>query len=180
MLSAQPLDLPDHLVVSSVCRVALGHEHEIAAARKQQFVSPEGFPHQSFYAVSFDRSPELARRRDAQPRRTRCLLRQHEHEKAVGVKLAASILRRHELAAFAQPFVFVETLVRRSPLVLLLGDGDRQPLATLATTALQSQAPALRLHPLAKAVAALATLVVGLISALHGSLLCPLKMAAEL
>jgi hypothetical protein len=96
------------------------------------------------------------------------------------VELASAVLDCHELAALAQTFALVEALVRRDRQELLLGDGDCEPLATLATTALQGQAAALGLHPLAKAVAALATLVVWLVSALHGSLLCPLKMAAEL
>jgi hypothetical protein len=180
MLSAQLLDLPDHLVVSSFSRVALGYEHDVIPARKQHFVSPEGFPHQSFYAISLDRASQPPRGGDPQSRGPERLLRQHKHQKAIGVKLAAALLRCHELAALAQPLVFLQALVRRGRQALLLGDGDRQPLATFATTPLQRQAPALALHTLAKAVAALATLVVGLISALHGSLLYPLKMAAEL
>ncbi len=54
---------------------------------------------------------------------------------------------------------------------LLLGDGDGEPLAALATTTLQGETTTGRLHALAETMRALATLVVGLIRALHEMLL---------
>jgi hypothetical protein len=176
MLSAQLLHFPHHLIVFGVARARLGHEHEIDPAREQQLVAPECFPHPTFYSVTHDRATELARSCDAQSRWTGFTLRQHEHEKAIGVELASRLLNPQILAAPAKPLAFREAFERQS---LLLGDGDRQLAATLAATTLEGQAAAFGAHPLAEAVGALAALVMGLVSALHGP--SPSKrMAAEL
>ena len=70
-------------------------------------MSPKRFPHQAFYAITSDRAPDLARRGDTDARRSRLGLRQHEHEKAIGVELAAAILYPQELAASSQSTVEV-------------------------------------------------------------------------
>lgn len=115
--------------------------------------------------VALNGSPEFARRRDANARRTGRIPGQHDHEEAVGVELAAGFLHPQELTAPPESCAFRKALGRQT---LLLGDDDRQPLATFATTTLKREAAAARLHALAETVGALAALIVGLIRALHG------------
>jgi len=114
MLSAQPLHFPHHLLVFGLDRALLGYEDQIDACGEQQFVSPEGFPHQPFYAIAPNGTPELARRGYAHSRRAWLAPRQYEHEEAVGVELATGPLYAQELASSPEPLALREALVRRS------------------------------------------------------------------
>src|SRR5207247_3476726 len=75
---------------------------------------------------------------------------------------SAGRARTHVVAGAARPWGSAR------PSELLLGYGDGEPLAPLATTTRQRELPAAGLHALAEAVGALAALVMGLVGALHG------------
>ena len=156
-------------------RGLLRHENDIISLGKAARPSPPHLAHEALDAISLDGDSDLLGYGDshalASPTRG---ARPDEDDEAVAVELAAMILNNQEVRAFAQPGRRRKS--RAEPFFargqrLLLGDRDRQPLAAFAAPRVQNALTTAALHPLAEAVSPLATLVVGLVGALHGSLL---------